>query len=98
MSAACGALTHHPFGFLVAELLCFGIIALTYPLDVLLYRLPDLLHHCEALLLGSLAYGALFAFIGVVLPRFSLLVSIAYGALKRALKGDSPPATGVRGG
>jgi ABC-2 type transport system permease protein len=71
--------------FLLAELLCFGIIATTYSSELLLIRLIDLSHHCAAIFFAALSYGALFAFIGVLLPKFSLLVSIAYGALAEVL-------------
>jgi ABC-2 type transport system permease protein len=67
--------------FLVTELLCFAMIAFTYDTPTLLLRLVDLGYHTSAIFFAALAYGALFAFIGVVLPKFSLLVSIAYGAI-----------------
>ena len=71
--------------FLVAELLCFGIIATTYSGELIALRLVDVAHHCAAICFAALAYGALFSFIGVLLPKFSLLVSIAYGALLEIL-------------
>jgi ABC-2 type transport system permease protein len=71
--------------FLIAELLCFGIIATTYSAELLALRLQDLAHHCAAIFFAALAYGALFSFIGVLLPKFSLMVSIAYGALIEVL-------------
>lgn len=64
-----------------AELLCFGIISSAYPLDIFLTRLWDLLHHAEALFFSGLAYGAIYAFLGVLLPRFSLIVGIGYSVL-----------------
>jgi ABC-type transport system involved in multi-copper enzyme maturation permease subunit len=42
---------------------------------------PDLGRHILGLALGAIAYGALFAFLGLLLPRFALLLSILYGAL-----------------
>ena len=71
--------------FLIAELLCFGIIATTYSAELLTLRLQDLAHHCAAIFFAAMAYGALFSFIGVLLPKFSLMVSIAYGALIEVL-------------
>jgi ABC-2 type transport system permease protein len=76
--------------FLLAELFCFGIITPTYSGGLLVLRLGDLAHHCAALFFASLAYGALFSFIGVLLPKFSLLVSIAYGALFEVLLSALP--------
>lgn len=76
--------------FLGAELICFGAISLGYPPEIIAFRLPDLLHHAEALFASALAYGALFSFIGVILPRFSLLVSIAYGAMAEVLLPELP--------
>jgi ABC-2 type transport system permease protein len=71
--------------FLLAELICFGIIAPTYDGATLSLRLVDLAYHVSALFFAAMAYGSLFAFIGVILPKFSLLVSIAYGAIVEIL-------------
>lgn len=73
-----------------AELICFGSILTAYEPDIIVARLSDLWHHALALLLLALSYGALFSFIGVWLPRFSLLVGIAYGAIAEVLLPELP--------